>query len=140
MNTRKPTSRLVAVLLVLQGVAGSAIAATPVLAPGAYSSGGISDESRQEMLATRELYNLQATFAEARTGAYVAGVTIWVESADRNTSYGPYTDAGPLFHVSLSPGVYRVSASYGGVMRTKTLRIDKGATRVIFYWPATDDL
>ena len=77
MNTRKPTSRLLAMLLVLQGIAGSAIAATPVLAPGAYSSGGISDESRQEMLATRELYNLQATFAEARTGAYVAGVTIW---------------------------------------------------------------
>ena len=140
MNTRKSTSLLTAMLLALQGAAGPAIAASPVLAPGTHASGGISYEGQQEMLATQDLYNLQLTFAEARTGAYVAGVTVWVETADRSASYGPFTDAGPLFHVMLSPGVYRVSASYAGVMRTKTIRVGKGATRATLYWPATDDL
>jgi len=140
MNTRTSARLGAAMLVALQGVSGPAIAVSPVLVPGAHASGGISYEGQQEMQATQDLYNLRLTFAEAQTGAYVAGVTVSVEAADRSASYGPFADCGPLFYVALSPGVYRVSASYAGLMRTKTIRVGRAVTQATLYWPVANEL
>ncbi|NDZ18430.1 hypothetical protein C7T35_07610 [Variovorax sp. WS11] len=110
-----------------------------MLAPGAHASGGVSYEGQQEMQANQELYNLRLTFAEAQTGAYLAGVTVTIEPADKSAPLGPFTDCGPLFHVALSPGVYRVVASYAGLTRSKTIRVGKAATQATLYWPAARD-
>ncbi|GAA4354513.1 hypothetical protein GCM10023165_45790 [Variovorax defluvii] len=111
-----------------------------MLAPGTHATGGISLEGREEMQQSRELYNLRLAFAEAGTGAYLAGVTVTIEPTGRDAPLGPYRDCGPLFYVSLAPGVYRVTATLGGVSRTTTLRIGKGATQLTLYWPAQSAL
>lgn len=141
MNTRRAAVVAAAALLVLQGASGPAFAApSPVLAPGSHASGGVSFEGQQEMQVNQDLYNLRLTFAEAQTGAYLAGVTVTIEPADKSAPMGPFTDCGPLFHVALSPGVYRVVASYAGLTRSKTIRVGKAATQATLYWPAASEL
>lgn len=141
MNTRRSAFLVAAALFALQSAAEPALATlSPVLAPGAHASGGVSYEGQQEMQAKQDLYNLRLTFAEAQTGAYLAGVTVTIEPAGQNAPLGPFADCGPLFYVALSPGVYRVVASYAGLTRTKTVRVGKGATQATLYWPAAVEL
>ncbi|KWT73304.1 MULTISPECIES: hypothetical protein [unclassified Variovorax] len=141
MNTRRSAFLVAAALIALQGASGPALGTPlPVLAPGAHASGGVSYEGQQEMQANQDLYNLRLTFAEAQTGAYLAGVTVIIEPANKSAPLGPFTDCGPLFYVALSPGVYRVVASYAGLTRSKTIRVGKTATQATLYWPAASEL
>jgi hypothetical protein len=130
-----------AMCLALQGSLG--LVAAPVgaqmLSPGSHASGGVSSEGQEEMRATRTLYNLRLTFAEAMTGAYVAGVVVTIQPAGEKTFFGPYIDCGPLFYVRLNPGSYTVNASYRGVTRTRTLHIGTGATEATLYWPLSEE-
>jgi hypothetical protein len=140
MNTHRSALLVAAVLFALESGAEPAPAIPlPVLASGAHASGGISYEGQQEMQANQELYNLRLTFAEAQTGAYLAGVTVTIEPADKSAPLGPFTDCGPLFHVALRPGVYRVVASYAGLTRSKAIRVGKAATQATLYWPAASE-
>jgi hypothetical protein len=84
---------------------------------------------------TRDLYNLRLTFAEAGRGAYVADVTLMIEPVGPGARYGPFMDCGPLFHVVVKPGTYRVSATHAGLTVVKTLQVGKGATLGTLYWP-----
>jgi hypothetical protein len=125
-------------LVALSGAAGIVQAAPlPVLAPGAYLSGGVGEGGQQDMQATRDLYNLRLTFAEAGTGAYIAGVSVVIEPVGHGPLYGPFTDCGPLFHMVLGPGAWRVSVTHEGRTQTRIFRLGKGgATQATFYWPA----
>ena len=107
----------------------------PTLAPGSYATGGIGEQGQSDMLVTRDLYNLRLTFAEVGTGAYIAGVSVMIEPVGQGIPYGPFAECGPLFHVVLGPGVYRVYATYAGVTQAKTFRVGKRATHGTFYWP-----
>lgn len=141
MNARRTALLVVAALFALQSASGPALATlSPVLAPGSHASGGVSYEGQQEMQVKQDLYNLRLTFAEAQTGAYLAGVTVTLEPEGRSAPWGPFADCGPLFYVALSPGVYRVVASYAGLTRSKTVRVGKGATQATLYWPAASEL
>ncbi|VTU21666.1 hypothetical protein [Variovorax sp. RA8] len=141
MNDRRSALLFAAALFALQGASGPALGTPlPVLAPGSHASGGVSFEGQQEMQANQDLYNLRLTFAEAQTGAYLAGVTVTIEPANKSAPLGPFTDCGPLFYVALSPGIYRVVASYAGLTRSKTIRVGKAATQATLYWPATSEL
>jgi phage shock protein PspC (stress-responsive transcriptional regulator) len=111
----------------------------PTLAPGSHVCGGIGEQGQMDMSVTRSLYNLRLTFAEAGTGAYVTGVAVVIAPVGRGEPYGPFDDCGPLLNVVVSPGAYRVSATYGGVTVTRTLHVGKGATTGTFYWPAQAD-
>jgi len=66
---------------------------------------------------------------------YVAGLEITVERLGTHLVFGPYHDCGPLLAVLLDPGLYRVSASFEGAVRAKTMRVDAGAVEDAFYWP-----
>jgi hypothetical protein len=139
MNTPKARRPILAACACFALQGSPALARTPpwpTLAPGAYVSGGIGEEDQQDMRVTRDLYNLRLTFAEVGTGAYIAGVTVTIEPAGPGATYGPFADCGPLFHMVLSPGVYRVNATYAGITLTRTVRVGKGATLGTFYWPA----
>lgn len=111
-------------------------APVPVLAPGAYLSGGVGDNERQRMRESRDLFNLRLAFAEIGTGAYIAGVEVMIESAGPGPSYGPFVDSGPILYVTLRPGTYLVRATSAGVVRSATVRVGKGATAATLYWPA----
>ncbi|OUM00922.1 hypothetical protein [Variovorax sp. JS1663] len=131
---------LAAGLAALQPAAsGAPFVDAPVLAPGTHASGGISEEDREEMRQKQGLYTLHLAFAEARSGAYLAGITLLIEPLDRGAPLGPYADCGPLFNVALRPGAYRVTAIYQGATRTKTVRVGKAATQATLYWPEPGD-
>ena len=139
MHTRRFPYIFAAALFALQG-ASAAPLVEPVVAPGAHASGGVSYEDQQEMQAKRGLYNLRLTFAEAQTGAYVAGVTVTIEPMGKGAPLGPFADSGPLFYVWVTPGAYRIVATYAGMPRTKTVHVGRGATQATMYWPATGDM
>lgn len=110
-------------------------APVPVLAPGAYLSGGIGEEERQRLRESRDLFNLRLAFAEVGSGAYIPGVEVTIESVGAGPSYGPFVDSGPILYVALKPGTYLVRATYAGVVRATTVRVGKGATAATLYWP-----
>lgn len=87
----------------------------------------------------RTLYNLQLTFAEAGTGAYLTGVDVLIEPLGPGPAFGPFKDCGPLLHVVLRPGAYRVRATYRGIVRTVNVRIAKGTAVSTLYWPILPD-
>jgi hypothetical protein len=112
----------------------TAFAAAPPLA-GSYLNGGIGEEEQQALQVHKGPYNLRLTFAKARAGEYLAGLDVTIERIDRKLSFGPFADCGPLFYVRLDPGVYRVNATYEGILLSKTVRIGGNAVEDTFYWP-----
>ncbi len=80
-------------------------------------------------------YNLRLIFAQAKTGAYLADVSVSVDKPGSGLMFGPFEDAGPWFFLRLDPGSYRISATYQGVKQTKTVRIGRSVSERVFYWP-----
>lgn len=128
-------ARTAALLVACSTIAAAAAGAAPALPAGAFMNGGIGDEEQQSIEAYKGPYNLRLTFAQSRTGEYIAGLDVKIETLDRKISHGPYRDCGPLFFVRLDPGVYRVSATYEGVLHTKTVRVGGQAVEMVLYWP-----
>lgn len=109
--------------------------AAPVREP-AYQSGGIGSEGLDEMARLGNQYNLRIQFAEAMTGAYVAGVAITISRADQGSELR-FEDCGPLFYAVVDPGLYKITATYEGVTRTRTVQVGKGIRQFTLYWPAS---
>ncbi|AVQ85618.1 MULTISPECIES: hypothetical protein [unclassified Variovorax] len=127
-----------AALLAFAGVFSVAAATServPAPPAGSYLNGGVGDEEQQSLRERKAPYNLRLTFARSRTGEYVAGLDVAIERLDRRLAFGPYKDCGPLLFVRLDPGLYRVSATYEGVVRTKTIRIGATPFEDTLYWP-----
>lgn len=135
---RTPAFHL-ALAVLLSALSAGAPAASPLLAPGAHRSGGIGEEDQERMRLSQNLYNLRLTFAEAGTGAYLTGVDVLIEPLGPGRAFGPYKDCGPLLHVALAPGAYRVRATYRGIARTIEVRIAKGTSASTLYWPILPD-
>lgn len=110
--------------------------ATGVPPAGTYLRGGIGEEERAQMRGERDKYNLRLTFAQARSGNYLADVAVTIRKTGSAAVYGPYDDAGPWFYIRLDPGAYRVSATHGGATHSLTLRIGRSASERVLYWPA----
>ncbi|MBB3176824.1 hypothetical protein [Variovorax sp. Sphag1AA] len=91
------------------------------------------------MQLSRTLYNLQLTFAETGTGAYLTGVDVLIEPLGPGAALGPFKDCGPLLYVVLAPGAYRVRATYRGIVRTANVKIARGTTSSTLYWPILPD-
>ncbi|MBO9512510.1 MAG: hypothetical protein J7549_00215 [Variovorax sp.] len=138
----RPAASLLALTMLLGAPHAQALALqapTPLLAPGAHVTGGIGEEDQQRMRLSRTLYNLQLTFAEAGTGAYLTGVEVLIEPLAPGPAVGPIKDCGPLLYVALGPGAYRVHATYRGVVRTANVKIARGTTAWTLYWPIFPD-
>ncbi len=139
MLTPQTMCKCSALLLALQFGAMPSVFAQSMhdisLTPWFYLNGGIGAESQTAMLAQRDAYNLRLTFAEAGTGAYLAGVSVSIEPVGSGSLLGPYADCGPLFYVHLQPGNYRVTASYQGSAQTRAIHIGQHAVDNVMYWP-----
>jgi hypothetical protein len=122
-------------LAILLCTAGTLSAQTPVPAPS-YLAGGVGEEERADMLAQRAQYTLRLGFAERRSGAFRADVSVRIEDAGGRLQLA-LDQAGPWVYVQLPPGSYRVSASAGGVSQQRQVRLPGGAAReLMFYWEA----
>jgi hypothetical protein len=96
-------------------------------------SGGTGVDERAELQAKEKDYNLKIIGA-AKSGDYLAGVTVTIESATKervlDTRMG-----GPILLAKLAPGTYTIRATSGGQTLTRTVTIAaQGLQQVDFRW------
>ncbi len=99
-----------------------------------YISGGIGVDERKTFLAQARDYNLHLTFAQQKTGSYLADVHVSIKNMKGETVLDTVSE-GPLFYAKLPSGNYRVEAVYRGKSQSKKTSLATRPSRVIFYWP-----
>lgn len=137
MHTITQLQKCIAMAIVAVGVHSAVAADTPMYTPqvGSYLNGGIGLESRQQMQAERNNYNLHLRFAQAKTGEYLSAVSVLIESQTKKEAPLALGDTGPLLYVRLRPGTYRISAEFEGNKQVRVVRISKAASEHVIYWP-----
>src|SRR6266404_3529899 len=78
-------------------------------APVSYISGGTGAAAREALLAREKEYNLKIIAAD-KSGDYLAGVKVVIESA-RKAQVLDTTMEGPILLARLPPGTYTISAT-----------------------------
>lgn len=102
-------------------------------------SGGVGLEERAQMMERYGEYNLHLGFAE-QSGEYLAGVQVSARDANGAVVFAGETE-GPLLFANVPPGAYRVTASYGGVARTRVIRVSDAPGPIEYFrWPERGDL
>ena len=105
----------------------------------AYISGGIGEEERASMEASRDYFNLRLAFAAQGSGEYLSSVRVRIADLDGDELLEAVTD-GPLFYARLVPGTYVVSATYGDEVQQRRVRIgEAGAADYVLYWSEPPD-
>jgi len=98
-----------------------------------YISGGAGADAREELLAKEKEYNLKI-IAAAKSGDYLAGVKVVIESA-RKEQVLDTTMEGPILLAKLAPGTYSIRATSDGQTLTRTVTIPaQGLRQVDFRW------
>lgn len=99
-------------------------------------SGGVGEDSRQELAAKAKDYNLKLVFALA-SGEYIADVQVDIADSRGATVASERSD-GPWMFVKLPPGGYTVKATVNDKTQTKKITAGKqGQKTVNFLWPAS---
>ena len=123
-----------ALLIALFALPVNAIAAD--LSPAheiSHISGGIGLDDRKMFLEQSKNYNLQLSFAQQKTGEYVADVQVTI----KNMKGKPILEAqseGPLFYAKLPAGQYTIEAAYNGKMQSKKVSLKAKPKQLYFYW------
>jgi len=122
--------------------AAAALLAGPALADGrlqAYISGGIGEDERAVLEASKDYYNLRLVFAARGSGEYLSAVRVRIADEKGAELLEADTD-GPFFYARLAPGAYVVTAAYGDEAQTRRVRIgEKGAMEYVLYWVEPPD-
>jgi len=96
-------------------------------------SGGIGSTERDELRTKEREYNLRVITA-MKTGDYLSGVQIVIESATKDRML-EITMAGPILLAKLPPGSYTINATASGQTLTQTVAIEaQGLKQVDFRW------
>jgi hypothetical protein len=121
--------------------AAPAQSASAAMAPtGAvkFVSGGVGDDSAEQMAALGREYNLKLLFA-AKDGHYLAEVEVKITD-EGNRSVLSTVAEGPFLFARLAPGKYQVTSSYAGVAQTRQTTIAaSGRRELIFRWEEPQD-
>ncbi|WP_324601483.1 carboxypeptidase-like regulatory domain-containing protein [Accumulibacter sp.] len=98
-----------------------------------YLSGGVGEESRQQLSAHASEFNLKLVFAMA-SGTYLSTVRVAITDA-KGKAVLEATSDGPWFLAKLPMGNYRVVASYAGKAIERSVAVDSTALRTVdFRW------
>jgi hypothetical protein len=98
-----------------------------------YISGGTGADERAELLAKEKEYNLKI-LAAAKSGDYLAGVKVVIESAKKERVLDATMD-GPILLAKLAPGTYTIKATSGSQTLTRTVTIAaQGLRQADFRW------
>lgn len=123
-------------------ILAAALLALPAWADGrleAYISGGIGEEDRAVLTASRDYYNLRLAFAVRGSGEYLSAVRVRIVDEQGAELLEADCD-GPLFYARLQPGLYEVTATYGDEAQARRVRIgEKGAVEHVLYWVEPPD-
>ena len=96
-------------------------------------SGGIGEQSRDQMRTQSSAYNLRVSFTET-TGEYLLVDSVSVSA--RGTQVLSLGETGPLLFANLPRGNYIVQATYMGVTRSKAVNLDAGSAEFVMTWPS----
>ena len=110
-------------------------AAPPASAPrtsAAVISGGVGEESREQLKAREHEFNLKLVFTLIE-GNYLADVRVAVRNAAGQVVVEHIAD-GPFVLARLAPGSYTVTAAYGGQPQTRTIRVSDRLQTVHMQW------
>ena len=118
-------------------IAAAALLAAPALADerlSAYISGGIGEEERASLEASRDYFNLRLIFAVRGTGEYLSAVRVRIAD-DKGVELLEAQSDGPFFYARLAPGAYVVTAWYGDQAQSRRVRLGgKAAAELLLYW------
>jgi hypothetical protein len=98
----------------------------------AYASGGVSEESRDNLNAIAGDFNLKVVMA-TKTGEYLSDVDV-VITDDRGRPLVSAVADGPWFFARLPSGHYVVSASTHGTTQRKSVTLGDRQARVDLRW------
>lgn len=102
--------------------AGRSEAASASQADAGWISGGVGDESREEMHKVAAGYDLHLVFSDQR-GSYLAEIPFTVTRlavGKRQEILSAVSD-GPLLYLKLPPGTYAIAARIDGVWQTQRI-------------------
>lgn len=98
-----------------------------------YVSGGVGQESLQDLGARAREFNLKLVFA-TKSGAYLSDVGVAIADA-KGKKLLDATSEGPWFLTKLPRGNYRVVASYGGKVLERPIAVGGTGLRTVdFRW------
>jgi hypothetical protein len=98
-----------------------------------HTSGGIGSAEREELRAKELDYNIKVITA-MKSGDYLSGVVVVIESATEEPILET-TMAGPILLAKVRPGSYTIKATAGGRTLTQTVTIEaQGLKQVDFRW------
>jgi len=103
-----------------------------------YLSGGVGEESRTELDALSEQFNLRLLFAMQGSGEYLASVQVSIRNTQGDTILATESK-GPFLFTQLPPGDYTVEATASTPAQQQppqqTVHIgDAQQSRLSFYW------
>ena len=129
---RSTNTFFVATLALLLAAIGPASAQTSPANTSASSgsepswlSGGVGEDSRDEMRRAASAYNVHLLF-HTTGGAYLASVPFSVATANGQEIYSGVSD-GPMLYLKLKPGTYQISAEIDGTRQTRRVSVGSGA-------------
>ncbi len=136
-NPRRTALRIALMILALPVPAVAVASGDPQ--PGAFQTGGAGSEEREALAMVAADYNVRLTFAEAKSGAYIADVGVEIDALDGGELHRSYAGCGPLFYVRLDPGRYRLRLlRQGQADQAVELTVKATATvQRVFYWAAS---
>lgn len=91
-----------------------------------YISGGISDETREELKYKESQFNIKVLLTE-ESGAFISDATVNLIDASGN-SILQVANSGPYFYAAVPAGTYTVEATQGGVSKKATLNAKSSGT------------
>lgn len=99
-----------------------------------YLMGGVGSDERKSVENLAADYNVKFIFAE-RSGAYIADVSVAIDDLHGKNLAQVVTN-GPWLYLMLSPGSYRVKATYAAkVMEIQELKVPQGKPVVrMLHW------
>ena len=89
---------------------------------GSVKCGGAGSDARMALEQSQANANLELEFFVGKRGAYVADVDVTVTPTGGGEAFSTTTD-GPLCFAQLSPGRYRIEATYKGVTRLASANV-----------------
>lgn len=129
-----------ALLLLLCGLAGPASSAAPQAAApqnaaaegqGAIISGGIGEESREQLASRARDYNLKMVFVLV-AGNYLSDVNVQITDA-RGGTVAQHLSQGPWAYARLPAGTYTVKASIGDETQSRKVQVTGRGQKVEYF-------
>lgn len=105
-----------------------------------FVSGGIGHDESTSFKQAMSQYPLALTFArmDHGVGEYLADVNVVIRDAHHATVLDTVSQ-GPYLLARLSPGTYKVTASFKNETRSRNVKVaGNGSARVVFTWQAHD--